>query len=231
MAPILSVRNLSTGYGKKQVLFDVNLDVMPGEIVLITGGNGSGKSTLLNAIYGLLLPWNGNARIAFRPNPDGPLLSTQSPARNLANGLAYVPQKNTVFDDLTVAENLLLASQRLQDRHTFSVRREEALTLLPALRLLLNRRLEKMSGGERQMVALAMLLLHRPKLMLLDEPLAGLSERLAATVVDLLREIGANNSVTLVIVDHRVQELASIATQRLKMQDGKINCMQDKISL
>ena len=66
MAPILSVRNLSTGYGKKQVLFDVSLDVMPGEILLITGGNGSGKSTLLKAIYGLLPPWNADAEIMFR---------------------------------------------------------------------------------------------------------------------------------------------------------------------
>jgi ABC-type multidrug transport system ATPase subunit len=75
MHPILTVRNLSTGYGKKQVLFNVSLDVMPGEILLITGGNGSGKSTLLKAIYGLLPPWNTDAEIVFRPNPDGPALA------------------------------------------------------------------------------------------------------------------------------------------------------------
>lgn len=74
MAPILSVRNLSAGYGKKQVLFDVSLDVMPGEILLITGGNGSGKSTLLKAIYGLLPPWNTDSEINFRPDPEGPVI-------------------------------------------------------------------------------------------------------------------------------------------------------------
>ena len=87
MQPILSVRNLSTGYGKKQVLFDVSLDVMPGEILLITGGNGSGKSTLLKAIYGLLAPWNDDAEITFRPDPNGPALNTRPAHLNLSKGL------------------------------------------------------------------------------------------------------------------------------------------------
>lgn len=112
--PILSVRKLSTGYGKKQVLFDVNLDVMPGEVVLITGGNGSGKSTLLKAIYGLLAPWNADAEILFRPDPDGPAVSTYPPSDNLSKGLAYVPQKNAVFEDLTVEDNLRLAGHILR---------------------------------------------------------------------------------------------------------------------
>jgi len=113
MTPILTVRNLSTGYCKpslrdaegsgrqKQVLFNVSLDVMPGEILLITDCNGSGKpsprdaegsgrqSTLLKAIYGLLPAWNADAEIVFRPNPDGPALSTQSATHTLRNGLAF----------------------------------------------------------------------------------------------------------------------------------------------
>ncbi len=97
MKPILSVRKLSTGYGKKQVLFDVDLDIMPGEIVLVTGGNGSGKSTLLKAIYGLLPPWNDDAEIIFRPDPKGAALSTIPPSDNLWKGLAYVPQKKCSF--------------------------------------------------------------------------------------------------------------------------------------
>lgn len=159
MTPILSVRNLSTGYGKKQVLFDVSLDVMPGEILLITGGNGSGKSTLLKAIYGMLSPWNAEGKIVFQPDPNGPNLNTQPPTLNLAKGLAYLPQKNAVFDDLTVEDNLRLAGHILRDRHEFAARRDEVLVLLSSLRPLLLRKPEKMSGGERQMIAMAMLLL------------------------------------------------------------------------
>ena len=113
MAPILSVRKLSVGYGKKQVLFDVNLDMMPSEVLLITGGNGSGKSTLLKAIYGLLHPWNADAEILFRPIPDSPALNTTPPTLNLSKGLAYLPQKNAVFDDLTVEDNIRLAGHTL----------------------------------------------------------------------------------------------------------------------
>src|SRR5438552_4022741 len=97
MAPILSVQNLSTGYGKKQVLFGVSLDVMPGETLLITGGNGSGKSTLFKAIYGLIPPWNPDAKIVFRPDPEGANLTTSPSTFNLSKGLAYLPQMNSVF--------------------------------------------------------------------------------------------------------------------------------------
>lgn len=79
---------------------------MPGEILLITGGNGSGKSTLLKAIYGLLPPWNADAEILFRSDPNGPALNTQPATLNLSRGLAYLPQKNAVFDDLSVEDNL-----------------------------------------------------------------------------------------------------------------------------
>src|ERR1700730_13633131 len=116
VAPILSVRHVSTGYGKKQVLFDVSFDVMPGEILLITGGNGSGKSTLFKAIYGLVPPWNADATIAFRPDPEGANLTTHPSTLNLSKGLAYLPQMNSVFTDLTVEDNLRLAGYLLKDR-------------------------------------------------------------------------------------------------------------------
>ena len=227
MAPILSVRNLSTGYGKKQVLFDVSLDVMPGEILLIAGGNGSGKSTLLKAIYGLLPPWNADAEIVFRPDPDGPALSTQPATLNLSKGLAYLPQKNAVFDDLTVEDNLRLAGHTLRDRHEFAARRDEVLASLSALPPLLGRKPEKMSGGERQMVALAMVLLHRPKLLLLDEPMAGLAESLAAelfqTVVRLREPLG----FAAVVVEHRIGLVEAIANRVISLHLGQLQSVAE----
>ena len=94
--PILSVRKLSTGYGKKQVLFDVSLDVMPGEIVLITGGNGSGKSTLLKAIYGLLPPWNGDAEILYRPDGTGSAISTINTSFNLSQDQSSLTESDPI---------------------------------------------------------------------------------------------------------------------------------------
>ena len=203
MPPILSVRHLSTGYGKRQVLFDVSLDVMPGEILLITGGNGSGKSTLIKAIYGLLPPWHTEAVIVFRPNPDGPPLSTQPATLNLSKGLACLPQKNAVFDDLTVQDNLRLAGHTLRDREDFAARRDEVLLSFPALRPLTRRKPEKMSGGERQMLALAMVLLHRPSLLLLDEPTAGLSAKNFQVIVGVLQQlVGTSLTRSLLLVEH-----------------------------
>ena len=203
MHPILSVQNLSTGYGKRQVLFKLSLDVMHNEIVLITGGNGSGKSTLLKAIYGLLPAWNAEAEIVFRPCPNASAIDTRQANNNLKNGLAYLPQKNAVFDTLTVEDNLRLAGHILRDRNLFDKRRDEILTTLPKLASLLGRKAERMSGGERQMLALAMTLLHRPRLILLDEPTAGLGYELAQEIYVTLREIRKNSASTIIVVEHR----------------------------
>jgi len=222
MTPILTVRNLSTGYGKKQVLFNVSLDVMPGEILLITGGNGSGKSTLLKAIYGLLPAWNADAEIIFHPNPDGPALSTQPATLNLSKGLAYLPQKNAVFDDLTVEDNLRLAGHTLRDGKEFAARRQGVLATLPVLTPLLRRRPEKMSGGERQMTALAMVLLHRPKLLLLDEPTAGLAEDLALATCTIMEKVQATLGASVVFVEHRIELVKPTASRTLSLRLGQI---------
>lgn len=222
MAPILSVRNLSTGYGKKQVLFGVSLDVVPGEILLITGGNGSGKSTLLKAIYGLLPPWNDDAEILFRPDANGPALNTQPPTRNLSKGLAYLPQKNAVFDDLTVEDNLRLAGHTLPNDMEFTARRDEVLAALPTLQPFLRRKPEKMSGGERQAVALGMALLHRPKLLLLDEPTAGLDEKAIRTFTSVISRLNNERETTLAIVEHRPLEFASSHTRGVRLTLGRI---------
>jgi branched-chain amino acid transport system ATP-binding protein len=222
MPPILTVRNLSTGYGKKQVLFNVSLDVMPGEILLITGGNGSGKSTLLKAIYGLLPAWNADAEIVFRPNPEGPALSTQPATLNLSKGLAYLPQKNAVFDDLTVEDNLRLAGHTLRNAKEFAARREEVLAALPVVSSLLRRRLEKMSGGERQMTALAMVLLHRPKLLLLDEPTAGLAEGLALETCKTIEKVQRTLGAAVVFVEHRIELVRPNASRTITLRLGQI---------
>lgn len=219
MVPMLSVRNLSTGYGKKQVLFDVSLDVMPGEILLITGGNGSGKSTLLKAIYGLLPLWNHDGEIVFRPDPIGPDLATGPVTHNLSKGLAYLPQKDAVFDDLSVEDNLRLAGHTLRGRQEFAARRDEVLAFLPAVNSLLRRKPDTMSGGERQMTALAMALLHRPKLLLLDEPMAGLDLENLYLLTKIIGMVHQQH-VTLLLVEHRISEFATLAHRTMHLHLG-----------
>lgn len=221
--PILSVRHLSTGYGKKQVLFDVSLDVMPGEIVLITGGNGSGKSTLLKAIYGLIAPWNDDAEILYRPDQNGSAIGTSIANNNLAQGLAYLPQKNAVFYDLTVEDNLRLAGHILRDSKELASRRDEVLAFLPALAPLLKRKPEKMSGGEWQMVALGMVLLHRPRLLLLDEPTAGLDSKYLHLLLVKINELCKIRGVTILVVEHRITEFTALANRILHFNLGVIS--------
>jgi len=196
---------------------------MPGETLLIVGSNGSGKSTLLKAIYGLLPPWNADAEIIFCPNPDGPALPTQAPSLNLSNGLAYLPQKNAVFDDLSVEENLRLAGHALRDHHELAVRRDEVLTALPALNQLLRRKPDKMSGGERQMLALAMVLLNRPKLLLLDEPTAGLAEHLATEICQTVARLRESLGLSVVVVEHRVGLVETIADRVISLRLGRLH--------
>jgi len=227
MIPVLSIQNLSTGYGKKQVLFDVSLEVAPGEILLVTGGNGSGKSTLLKAIYGLLSPWNADAGIIFRPEPNGPPLNTRQASNNLRSGLAYLPQKGAVFGDLTVEDNLRLSGHTLRDVGEIAARREEVLVLIPALRHLLCRKPEKMSGGERQMVALAMVLLHRPKLVLLDEPTAGLEETRAAEIFQILASLKKTAGLSAIVVEHRVGLVEPVADRVTSMRLGMLQNFAD----
>lgn len=223
MTPTLSVRNLSTGYGKKQVLFDVSLKVMPGEIVLVVGGNGSGKSTLLKTVYGLLLPWNANAEIIFQPEPHVEPLGITPPHENLRRGLAYLPQKNSVFDDLSVEENLRVSGDSLPDAKAFPQRREEVLRIFPVLRPLLRRKLQKMSGGERQMLALGIALLHRPKLLLLDEPTAGLSENLAVEIFQLISRLRQEHGFSVLMVEHRTRLADVVAERIISLQLGRID--------
>jgi branched-chain amino acid transport system ATP-binding protein len=220
--PILKIQNLNTGYGKKQILHNVNLEIAAGEVVLIAGANGSGKSTLLKAIYGLLPAWNADAHIVFNPDSNGPSFDTHLPALNLQRGLAYVPQKNAVFEDLTVRENLELAGDCIRDKDEFSRRLAEVFSMLPTLTKLTRNIPQKMSGGERQILAIGMTLLHRPSVLLLDEPTASLSPQALFLVLDHLRCLHETSKLTMLIVEHRVRECLGLANRVVGLKLGVV---------
>ena len=216
---LLSLSNISTGYGNKQVLFDVSLDVDKGDTVLLIGSNGSGKSTLLKLVYGLLDVWNGTVEY------DGGLLhftSKKTPTHKLIDlGIQYVPQKNELFDDASVLENLQFSLLHLNNRKESARRIDEVMSQIPILQERRKQVAGRLSGGERKMLTLGMVLVNRPKLLLYDEPLAGLSENIIPTMLEMLGKI-RDAGTTMIVVEHHVREMMVFAKSIVAMRLGHI---------
>jgi branched-chain amino acid transport system ATP-binding protein len=219
---MLKVENISTGYGKKQVLYDISLEVKKGEIVLLAGSNGSGKSTLLKAIYGLLPPWNVIASGAKHSEVTGKIIfNGEDITTLLQKGLLYIPQEDNLFEDLTVRENLEMAGLTL-DRGVLKQRMENALSIFSSLVPLIGKIPMKLSGGERRLITLAIAYLHTPKMILIDEPLAGLTPRNIALLAEHIKLLSAKNETTLIIVEQRVKECLRIADNIIALKLGEV---------
>jgi len=224
---MLKVENISTGYGKKQVLFDISFEINKGDIILLAGSNGSGKSTLLKAIYGLLPIWNSSPLLGRGVRGEvifeGENLTGKSTSSLLKKGLLYIPQKNNLFEDLTVKENLEMAGLTLHKK-VLKERIEYVLSVFPTIKGFLNRTPMKMSGGERQLLTLAMAMLHKPKMILLDEPLTGLSPKNISFVIENLLLLKKKKDITLIVVEHRVKECLQVANRIVGLKLGKVFC-------
>ena len=179
---LLEVNNLSAGYGKLQILDRVSFSLDKKEILAIVGPNGSGKSTLLKTIFGLTSIYDG--KILFM-NKDITHLPPHEKARI---GLAYLPQVGNTFEKLSVIENLRMGGYVLQDEE-LEKRISEVLDFFPILKDYLHRKVLTLSGGERQMVAMAMALLRKPEILMMDEPTAALAPKIATQVFEKIIEI------------------------------------------
>ena len=197
MSALLEVDDLRAGYGDHEILRGVHLRADAGEIVAIIGPNGAGKSTLLKTIAGLLTPRGGDLR--FRGEPIG----GSPPAAIIARGLCYVPQEANVFASLSVEENLTIGAWAAGARQ--KERARSVVELFPVLGTRRRQRAGSLSGGERQMLAIAMALMVEPALLLLDEPSAGLAPALQRVMFDRIREINAGG-VTIVLVEQNARE-------------------------
>ena len=192
---MLELKNISSGYGKKQVLFDVSLEVKAGEVVLLTGGNGSGKSTLLKCIYNLLPLWQGS--IWF----ENERIDKTKPSDLIRKGIVYIPQKDFCFENLTVEENLKIAGTILP-KNELKSRIENVLTLT-GLEAMKKRKPFNLSGGEKKLLAFGMGLIHKPKLVLFDEPLAGIDENNSGKILEIFDDVFKNPNLAVVIVEHK----------------------------
>jgi len=212
---MLEIRKLETGYGKKQVLFGLSMEVRKGEIVALIGPNGAGKSTVLKAVCGLIRVWKGE--IIFEGSPT----NGATPAQNVARGIAFAPQGSRVFHDLTVKENLEIGAFQLP-RKVAKERIALVLETFPILKERLRQDAGRLSGGEQQMLALARALVPQPKLLMLDEPSLGLSPNLVGTVFEKVTEINRESGVSILIVEQKVRKVLEICSRVYSMKLGKV---------
>ena len=211
------METLVAGYGKKQVLNGVCLEAAAGEIVALIGHNGAGKSTLLKAVFGLIPIWHGH--VCY----EGTVIKSPTPSEQLRSGVAYVPQGNRVFNNLTVHENLQMGGTTLLTRQSVSEGMDRVFIFFPALKNRLKQRAGTLSGGEKQMLALSNALILTPKLLLLDEPSLGLAPPMVAQALGKIRQISKDTGMTVVIVEQKVREVLKIARRVYVLRTGQIS--------
>src|ERR1700674_369849 len=211
--PLLDVAGLPGGYGKSGVLRGIDLTVGAGEVVALLGPNGAGKTTLLRAVSGLL-PWSGSVRFAGRD------LTGASPRETVKAGLAHVIEGHRVFTQLAVLDNLLLAAYDLP-RGERAARVEEVLALFPEIAAKRHERAVALSGGQQQILAVAQGLVRRPRLLMLDEPSAGLSPVLVDRVLVVVSQLRKQGTAVL-LVEQLLEKALAAADRVYALVQGHI---------
>lgn len=212
---MLYVKNLVSGYGRMKILYDVSLNIEKREIVGVVGPNGAGKTTLFNSITGLARIFSGEIWFTGR-RIDG-----IEPEKLPRMGIAYVPQLSNVFPSLTVEENLLVAGEVLRDRGLMRDSIEKVYSIFPILRERRGQRAGTLSGGERQMLAIARGLVQNPRLLLLDEPMTGLSPKIISTIVEKLLEI-RESGVSILLTEQNLRVALKVSDRIYVLVSGRI---------
>jgi branched-chain amino acid transport system ATP-binding protein len=231
MSAMLEAIGIVAGYGKKEVVRGVDLAVREREVLLVLGHNGAGKTSLMRTLFGLLPPRAGRVRFAGRD------ITGRRPAENVADGLAFIPQGHGIFASLSVRDNLDLGAFALRERAKLGERLDTVFALFP---MLAERRSQiggTLSGGQQQMLAIGMALMHAPRLIILDEPSIGLAPNLVDKVMQAIREVNRRFGTTIVMVEQNVRYSLPIADRvavlktGLKIYDGPPDLLHDRVEL
>jgi branched-chain amino acid transport system ATP-binding protein len=212
---MLSVRGVTTGYGRIEALHGVDIDVSAGEIMTLVGANGAGKTTLLMSICGRPRPWQGS--IIF----EGEDITGMEPHEIVRRGISHVPEGRRIFPRMSVLENLQMGGYAA-DPKNFASDLERVLVLFPQLKPRLAQRGGTLSGGEQQMLAMGRALISRPRLLLLDEPSLGLAPLIVRQVFEIIRAINRDEKMTVFLIEQNAFQALRLAHRAAILVNGNI---------
>ena len=215
MSVALDVQDLVAGYGKKRVVDGISLQVPAGSITLLLGHNGAGKTTFVRTLFGLMAPEAGTVRLGDAQ------ITGRTPARNVADGFAFVPQGHGVFRGLSVADNLELGGFAEHDRTALPERHDRILRMFPILAERRTQLAGTLSGGQQQMLAIGIALMHAPRFLVLDEPSIGLAPNLVDKVMQSVVAINHELGTTILMVEQNVKASLPIARHAVVFKTGR----------
>jgi branched-chain amino acid transport system ATP-binding protein len=211
---LLKVEGVSSGYGNLHILSEVSLTAEPKEVTVIVGPNGSGKSTLLKTIAGITTLYQGNVLL------DGKPISHLPPHEIARMGLAYLPQTESVFVQLTVAENIRMAGYTVPP-NDYEQRLRGVIEMFPQVDKYMKTKVQNLSGGERQMVAMSMALLRNPSVIMFDEPTANLSPKLATQVLKTVETVAKDLGLTVLLVEQNAKRALEMGDKAYLLVSGR----------
>jgi branched-chain amino acid transport system ATP-binding protein len=215
-ATLLELKNVQAGYGRKQVVFDVDIHVGEGEIVGIFGHNGSGKSTTIKTVLGVMPPLGG--RILYQ----GQDVTKHGSRQNVRAGMALIPSERFVFQDLSVIDNLLLGGANDPQPERRDARMELVFELFPILKERESQLAGTMSGGQQRMVSLGIALMAHPKLLMLDEPSLGLAPAVVQSIFDTVRHLADTEGLSVLLLEQNVAQALRIVDRVYVMRSGRV---------
>lgn len=214
--PVIEVRGVVAGYGKKKAVHGIDLTLNKGETLLILGHNGAGKTTLMRSIFGLNPPMSG--QVLYQ----GKDITGRNPARNVSDGIAFVPQGHGIFASLSVRDNLELGAFVEPARARVQKHLDDVFSMFPILKERASQVAGTFSGGQKQMLAIGMALMHGPRVLILDEPSIGLAPNLVDRVMNSVAEIKERFDASIIIVEQNVKHSLPIADRAIVLKTGGV---------
>jgi len=212
---MLEINNLDVFYGKSQALHEVSLKVAEKEIVALVGANGAGKTTLLNTISGLVRPASGSVEFL------GKRIDKLAPHNIVQQGISHIPEGRKLFSDMTVGENLEMGAYSLKAWRRRKETIKQVYQIFPVLKERRKQSSNKLSGGERQMVAIGRGLMSSPRLCMFDEPSYGLAPKLFLEVLEVIKHL-REQGMTVLLVEQNVRNTLEVADRAYVLENGQI---------
>lgn len=213
---MLSVENISAGYGAILAINEVSIDVQPGEVVVLIGANGAGKSTLLRTISGVIKPKTG--QIVYQDQK----ITGVKPHKIVRMGVVQIPEGRGILARMTVKENLEMGAYLRSDKAGIAGDLDQVFEKFPRLKERLGQNAGTLSGGEQQMLAIGRALMAKPQLLIMDEPSLGLAPVLVEFIIDTIHELRAKDGYTILLVEQNANQALAVADRGYVMETGRI---------